>query len=90
MRLTVRLEQNNYLDLEVDLNNREITFLSGIPNTELDDLMQLADEYNFTFNLPITDNIIEPDNKEKIFTEASVVDVLTLLMTLATVTVTEY
>lgn len=90
MRLTVRLENNNYLDLEINFNNQEITFLSGIPNTELDDLMQLADEYNFTFNLPITDHVIEPEIKDKILTEASVVDVLTLLMTLSTIVVTEY
>lgn len=90
MHLTLRLTNGNYIDLDVNINKRRITFLSGVPDTELKDLMELADDYNMTFYFPITDDVINPDDNSIIESEASLIDVLTLICTLMQITVSEY
>lgn len=90
MHLTIRLENGNYIDLEVDMSKRCITFLSGVPNTNIEDLMQIADEYNCKFLFPITEDIITPDDESEQLMEASLPDVLTLICTLMNLTVSEY
>lgn len=90
MRLTLRLTNENYIDLDVNFAKRKITFLSGVPNTELKDLMELADDYNMTFSFPISDDVINPDDNSIIESEASLTDALVLICTLMQITVSEY
>lgn len=90
MHLTLRLTNENYIDLDVNISKRRITFLSGVPDTELKDLMELADDYNITFSFPITDDVINPDDNSIIESEASLTDALILICTLMQITVSEY
>lgn len=90
MRLTLRLTNENYIDLDVNISKRRITFLSGVPDTELKDLMELADDYNITFSFPITSSVINPDDNSIIESEASLTDALILICTLMQITVSEY
>lgn len=61
MQLTLRLEDDNYLDLNIDISKREIYFLSPIPNLSLERLMELSDQLHWSIVLPITEQIIEPE-----------------------------
>ena len=90
MRLTLRVKENNYIDIDIDFNNRYLVFLSGVPDTELEDLMQLADDFNFKILFPITDEQITPDKDNPIINEVSVIEALQMLLALSTIVVTEY
>ena len=46
MRLTLRLENDRYLDIILDTRNHEITILSPIPDTDLKALSELVAQYH--------------------------------------------
>ena len=61
MRLTLRLQNDNYLDVNVNIEKRELTLLSPAPDITLEQLMKLSDELHYKINLYITDETITPD-----------------------------
>lgn len=62
MQLTVRTEDDFYIDLNIDIVNRTVVFTSPIPNISTEDLMKLADDFHWTLILPITGEKIIPDD----------------------------
>lgn len=64
MRFTVRLDNDRYLDLKLDVSNRKLYILSPIPDIDLSTLMKISDDMRYRLILPITGNVIEPDKKE--------------------------
>lgn len=61
MRLTLRAENDRYVDILIDPTYRELTFLSPIPDLTLEDLCKIADDTQHVINLPITGDRIVPD-----------------------------
>lgn len=90
MRLTLRLENDRYLDIILDTRNHEITILSPIPDTDLKALSKLVAQYHLTINLPITQQRIHlQEELEPIETSGSVIDVLDIVCILSTLIVSE-
>jgi hypothetical protein len=90
MRLTLRLENDRYLDIILDTRNHEITILSPIPDTDLKVLSELVAQYHLTINLPITQERIHlQEELEPIETSGSVIDVLDIVCILSTLIVSE-
>lgn len=90
MRLTLRLENDRYLDIILDTRNHEITILSPIPDTDLKALSELVAQYHLTINLPITQQRIHLQEEfEPIETSGSVIDVLDIVCILSTLIVSE-
>lgn len=90
MRLTLRLENDRYLDIILDTRNHEITILSPIPDTDLKALSELVAQYHLTINLPITQERIPlQEELEPIETSGSVIDVLSRVCILSTLIVSE-
>ena len=91
MRLTLRLENDRYLDIILDTRNHEITILSPIPDTDLKALSELVAQYHLTINLPITQERIHLQEGmfEPIETSGSVIDVLDIVCILSTLIVSE-
>lgn len=61
MQLTIRTKDDFYIDLNIDIANRIIVFMSPIPNISTKQLMKLADDFHWTLILPITGEKIIPD-----------------------------
>lgn len=90
MRLTLRLENDRYLDIILDTRNHEITILSPIPDTDLEALSELVAQYHLAINLPITQKRIHlQEELEQIETSGSVIDVLDIICILSTLIVSE-
>ena len=90
MRLTLRLENDRYLDIILDTRNHEITILSPIPDTDLKVLSELVAQYHLTINLPIAQERIHlQEELEPIETSGSVKDVLDIVCILSTLIVSE-
>ena len=93
MRLTLRTTFDNYIDVDLDIYNRTITFISPIPGIDTEDLMNMADKFKFKMILPISGEQIVPElqtitieeikQNYTLDTEA----VLTLLLSLANCTI---
>lgn len=62
MQLTMRLDNDNYLDVHIDFETRELTLLSPIPDITLNELMKIADEMHYKINLLITEEQIQPES----------------------------
>lgn len=62
MQLTMRLNNDNYLDFHINFELRELTLLSPIPNITMEELMQVADDMHYKINLLITEEQIIPDD----------------------------
>lgn len=62
MQLTIRTKNDFYIDLNIDITNRHVIFMSPIPNISTKQLMKLADDFHWTLILPITGEEIIPDN----------------------------
>lgn len=63
MLLTLRLKDDRYVDILYEPAQRELSFLSPIPELELKDLCKLSDETCTIINLPITEERIIPETK---------------------------
>lgn len=94
MRLTLRTENDNYIDVDIDISERTITFLSPIPNLTEEELFNLADDFHVTVILPISGeqvvpetSSISPEDIENKYT-LSTYEVLTLLLSLINCAVT--
>ena len=61
MQLTIRTKDDFYIDLNIDIANRIIVFISPIPNISTKQLMKLADDFHWTLILPITGEQIIPE-----------------------------
>ena len=61
MQLTIRTKDGFYIDLNIDIANRIVVFMSPIPNISTKQLMKLADDFHWTLILPITGEKIVPD-----------------------------
>lgn len=64
MRFTVRLKNDHYVDMDIDVSNRILTLISPIPNISEEDLLELSDTYHYHIRLPITEEIINPDTDQ--------------------------
>lgn len=62
MQLTIRTKDDFYIDLDVNIANRTVVFMSPIPNISTKQLMKLADDFHWTLILPITGEKIIPDD----------------------------
>ena len=69
MRLTLRLQDDNYLDVDVNIEKRELTLISPVPNITAEQLCKLADQTHYTINLLITEERIRPDSNKPDFDE---------------------
>lgn len=87
--LTLKVDDDKYIDLEVDLEKRELIFYSPIPYLTREDLFKIVDTFKFKVVLPITEEIIEPDEKGSFEYSGDVVDRLCLLLTLVSFTISE-
>ena len=63
MKLTIRLKDDRYIDVELNPTSRELTILSPIPDIKKETLYTLSKEFRYTINLPITKLIIIPKDK---------------------------
>lgn len=61
MRLTLRLSNDNYIDVGLDIAKRQLILLSPVPEITESQLLQLSDDYHFEIILPLTGTLIEPD-----------------------------
>lgn len=91
MDLTIRAQNDNYIDLSIDTVKRSVCFMSPIPDIQLTALMELCDKYQYTFILPITGEQITPD---KPFTleqieELDTVDALSVILEAANIIISE-
>lgn len=96
MQLTMRLNNDNYLDVQINFETRELTLLSPIPDITLNELMQLADEMHYKINLLITNEQIQPDSMylppkdiERYYT-CDTKEALTLLLGFCNTVISEY
>ena len=85
MKLTIRLKDERYIDVELDTINRELTILSPIPDIEKETLYTLSKEFRYTINLPITKLIIipkdkTPDYEYEISEDLDTLDILSLIL----------
>lgn len=89
MRLTLRLVNEQYLDIYIDIHERKLLFINAIPDISRNDLQELANKYYFKLYLPITEEVIEPVliPKPK---DLSTKKLLATLLTLVNNIVTEY
>lgn len=62
MRFTVRLENDNYLDLEFDLKSGTLYIHSPIPEVSNKEICKLATVLGYKIHLTITNEIILPRN----------------------------
>lgn len=65
MRITTRLSNERYLDLDIDVANRICNVVSALPEITKAELQALADEYQYTIKLPISDEEIKPDKSNE-------------------------
>lgn len=85
MKLTIRLTDDRYIDVELNPATREITILSPIPDIEKETLYTLSEEFRYTINLPITKLIIIPKDKTpdysyEISEDLDTLDILSLIL----------
>lgn len=60
MRFTVRLENDNYLDLEFDLKSGTLYIHSPIPEITKDEIHKLATVLGYKIHLIITNEVVLP------------------------------
>lgn len=60
MRFTVRLENDNYLDLEFDLKSGTLYIHSPIPEITKDEIHKLAAILGYKIHLVITNEVVLP------------------------------
>lgn len=95
MRLTVRLQDERYLDMTINTSKRECIFNTPIPEITVDELQQLANKNNYILHLPITDTTIQPEDlqqfvpDEELFFGISNIDVVDLILSLCSFIITE-
>lgn len=65
MRFTVRLENDNYLDLEFRLDTETLYIHSPIPEITKDEIHKLAEILGYKIHLVITDEEILPKNYKR-------------------------
>lgn len=62
MRLTLRVENDNYIEVNINLKERTVEFISPIPDLTEKQLFRLCDKFHFRMLLPITEEQITPDD----------------------------
>lgn len=65
MRITVRTDDDRYVELILDSSKKEIIFIDPIPNIDQDELFQFVDVTKHTVILPISEEQIVPDKEDK-------------------------
>ena len=94
MRLTIRLKNERYLDIDLDISNRVCTILSPIPDIERETLYTLSKEFRYTINLPITQTTIIPEDKTpdyeyELSEDLDTLDIISLVFLFSNYIVTE-
>ena len=65
MRITVRTDDDRYVELILHPDKKEILFIDPIPNVDQDELFQFVDETQHTVILPISEEQIVPDKVDR-------------------------
>lgn len=65
MRITVRTDDDRYVELILHPDKKEILFIDPIPNIDQEELFQFVDETQHTVILPISEEQIVPDKVDK-------------------------
>ena len=65
MRITVRTDDDRYVELILDPSKKEIIFIDPVPNVDQDEIFQFVDETKHTVILPISEEQIVPDKEDK-------------------------
>ena len=65
MRITTRLSNDRYVDINIDVANRICTFISALPDVTKKELQALADEYQYTIKLPFSKEEFKPDKSDE-------------------------
>lgn len=89
MRITVRTDEDRYVELILDPHSKEIIFLDPIPNTTTEELMDLVDTSGHSIVLPITSEVIKPDKQNNKIVHRSLIETLYFLTALSDVIVAE-
>lgn len=65
MRLTLKVTETEYIDFEIDIQNKLVKILSPIPNLTEDDLKDLVALSAYDVFLPITSTLYKIKNYEQ-------------------------
>lgn len=90
MRLTIKTQQEHYVDILIEPSEKIIYFLSPIPEITEEDLEGLCDSFGYTIRLPITGEQLRPE-PEKLATPAQLdfLDQLIMLLSVMSFVITD-
>lgn len=65
MRITTRLSNDRYVDIDINVADRICTFISALPDVTKEELQSLADEYQYTIKLPFSREEFKPNKSNE-------------------------
>lgn len=60
MRVTLRISNGEYLDIELDTRSRTMRINNPIPNLSEEKILEISELYKYKIELPITGDIVVP------------------------------